>query len=186
MTEKGLGGGAANPSSDPDDDHKLGPTRVRDLLAVAAVVGIAMWILIHYNYGAFPSLPWLAGISLYVVALLEVVIGFIVRKRVADREIGSANGQLHPINAARLVALAKASAILGAVAVGGWAGILVFLMQNGILDVARADRPGAIVGLVGGVLLVVAALWLEHCCRAPDDPTADASDAAPDNAPTPA
>lgn len=126
----------------------------------------------------------MAGRDLVVRArVARAVIGFIVRKRVTDREIGPANGQLHPINAARLLALAKASAILGAVAVGGWSGILVFLMQNGILDVARADRPGAVVGLVGGVVLVVAALWLEHCCRAPDDPTPDAT---ADNAPTPA
>ena len=168
----------------PDDEHKLGPTRVRDLLAVAVVAALALWIVIRYNYGAFPSLPWLAGISLYAVAALEVVIGFVVRKRIADREIGSGSRQLHPINAARLVALAKASAILGAVAAGGWAGILIFLLQNLILDAARADRPGAIIGIVGGVLLAAAALWLEHCCRTPDDPMSDNADPAPDGSPT--
>lgn len=168
----------------PDEEHKLGPTRIRDLLAVAAVAGVALWIVIHYNYGAFPSLPWLAGISLYLVAALEAVIGFVIRKRIADREIGAGNRQLHPINAARLVALAKASAILGAIAAGGWTGILVFLLQNQILDVARADRPGAIVGIVGGVLLAAAALWLEHCCRTPDDPMSDNPDAAPDGSPS--
>lgn len=170
--------------SGPDDDHKLGPTRVRDLIAVAVVAAIALWLLIRYNYGAFPSLPWLAGISLYVLAALEVVIGFIVRKRISDREIGSGRRQLHPIIAARLLALAKASAVLGAVAAGGWTGILIFLLQNGILDAARADRPGAIVGIVGGVLLCAAALWLEHCCRAPDDPMSDNADTAPDGSPT--
>ncbi|WP_347956261.1 DUF3180 domain-containing protein [Gordonia aichiensis] len=169
-----------------DEGHKLGPTRIRDLLAVAIVAGLALWLLIHYNYGSFPSLPWLSGISLYVLAGLEVVIAFIVRKRIADRDVGRSRGQLHPINAARLVALAKASALLGAVAAGGWAGVLVFLMQNGILDAARADRPGAVVGLVGGVVLAAAALWLEHCCRTPDDPDQDAADTAPDGSPTPA
>ncbi|MBM7366101.1 DUF3180 domain-containing protein [Gordonia hydrophobica] len=172
-----------NGSPTPDDEHKLGPTRVRDLIAVAAVAALALWILIRYNYGAFPSLPWLAGVSLYVVAALEVGIGVIVRKRIADREVG-AGGKLHPINAARLVALAKASAILGAIAAGGWTGILIFLLQNGILDVARADRPGAIIGIVGGLLLAAAALWLEHCCRTPDDPTPDNPDAAADGSPS--
>ncbi|EGD54433.1 DUF3180 domain-containing protein [Gordonia neofelifaecis] len=178
----------SGPDQQPGDDegHKLGPTRIRDLMVVAVVVAIALWILIHYNYGAFPSLPWLSGISLYVVAALEVVIGFIVRKRVAEKEIGRGKGQLHPINAARLVALAKASAILGAVAAGGWAGVLVFLLQNGILEAARADRIGAIVGLVGGIVLAAAALWLEHCCRAPDDPSADNAETTPNSPPAPA
>ncbi|WFN92340.1 DUF3180 domain-containing protein [Gordonia sihwensis] len=173
-------------SDDDGERHKLGFTRIRDLVLVAVVAGVALWILIHYNYGAFPSLPWLSGISLYVLAALEGVIGFVVRKRVAEKEVGPAKGQLHPINAARLVALAKASAILGAVATGGWTGILVFLLQNGILEAARADRVGAIVGLVGGVVLVAAALWLEHCCRAPDDPSADNAETAPDSPPAPA
>ncbi|MGB3302187.1 DUF3180 domain-containing protein [Gordonia sp. (in: high G+C Gram-positive bacteria)] len=177
--------GPVGEKHDPEGEgHKLGPIRFRDLTAVAVVAGLAMWILIHYNYGSFPDLPLLSGLSLYVVAALEVVIGFVVKKRIANREVGRAGGQLHPINAARLVALAKASAILGAVAAGGWTGVLIFLMQNGILDAARQDRPGAIIGLVGGVVLTAAAMWLEHCCRAPDDPSADEFDSAPDSPPS--
>ncbi|WP_026917509.1 DUF3180 domain-containing protein [Gordonia shandongensis] len=168
--------GRRPPGSEPDDDDRMGPTRIRDLVVIAAVAGIAMWILIRYNYGDFPPLPWPAGLLFYVLAVIEVIIGFIVRARVANREVGAARGQLHPITAARLVALAKASAILGAIAAGGWTGVLAFLYTNGILDAARADRPAAIVGAVGGVLLAAAAVWLEHCCRAPDDPEPDGAD----------
>lgn len=163
----------------PDDDHKLGPTRVRDLLAVAAVTGLLLWVLARYHYSAFPSLPWLAGIMLYVLAALEVVVAVLVRGRVAAGRVGPGPGQLHPINVARSAALAKASALLGAIATGGWAGLLIYLIQRRDLDVAVADRPAAVVGLLGGVLLVAAALWLEYCCRAPDDPTPDAADAPP-------
>ncbi|GEE00002.1 hypothetical protein nbrc107696_04480 [Gordonia spumicola] len=164
-----------------DDENRLGSTRIRDLLVIALVAGVALWIVIRYNYGAFPSLPWPAGVSLYILAVIEFVTGFVVRARVAGRDIGRARGQLHPIAVARVMVLAKASAILGAVAAGGWVGVLVFLLNNGLLDAARADRPAAVVGAVGGVVLAVAAVWLEHCCRAPDDPESDtdASDAAP-------
>ena len=42
---------------------------------------------------------------------------------------------------------------------------------------------GSVIGLVGGVVLVAAALWLEYCCRAPDDPTDDAiGDGSPGHA----
>ena len=45
-----------------------------------------------------------------------------------------------------------------------------------VSDLGSADlrklvlRQGLTVGLIGGVLLVGAALWLEYCCRTPDDP----------------
>ncbi|UQE75526.1 DUF3180 domain-containing protein [Gordonia sp. PP30] len=163
----------------PDDEHKLGPTRVRDLLAVAVVAGLVLWVLARYHYGLFPSLPWPAGLTLYAAAVLEVVIGFLVRSRIAGGKLGPGEGQLHPISVARLVALAKASALVGAIALGGWAGLSVYLLAHRELDVARADLPAAVVGAVGGLLLAGAALWLEHCCRAPDDPSPDAPDTSP-------
>lgn len=159
----------------PDDEEPgLGPTRVRDLLGVAVVVGLIAWILVRYNYGSLPPMPLLAGIVLYILAALEVVIALIVRSRVASRDVGPARGQLHPITAARVLALAKASALLGAIAIGVWSGLLVYLLTQRDLAAADHDRPGAIIGLVGGLLLIGAALWLEYCCRAPDDPTDDA------------
>ena len=161
-----------------DDEPKMGPTRVRDLVIIAAVVAVASWILVRYNYSELPPLPLLAGIVLYVLAVLEVVIAFVVRSRVASRDIGSARGQLHPLTAARVLALAKASAILAAIAIGVWVGLLVYLLNQHDLAAADHDKPGAIIGLAGGVFLAVAALWLEYCCRAPDDPTADQSPSA--------
>ncbi|NDZ93444.1 DUF3180 domain-containing protein [Streptomyces sp. SID6673] len=158
---------------DQDEEPGLGPTRLRDLTVVAVIVAVTAFVLVRYNYGSLPPMPLLAGIVLYVLAALEVLIAFIVRARVASRDVGRARGQLHPITAARVLALAKASAILGAIAVGVWTGLLVFLATRHDLAAADHDLPGAIVGVVGGVVLVVAALWLEYCCRAPDDPTDD-------------
>jgi uncharacterized protein (DUF983 family) len=157
-----------------EDDNMLGPTRFRDLAAIAVVVAVIVFLVVRVSYGSMPPLPLLAGIVLYVLAALEVVIAFVVRSRVNSREIGSQRGQLHPITAARVLALAKASAMLGAIATGVWAGTLVYLLtRHDDLAAAEHDRPGTIVGLIGGVLLVGAALWLEYCCRTPDDPSDD-------------
>ncbi|MFW0787529.1 DUF3180 domain-containing protein [Gordonia sp. CPCC 206044] len=169
-----------------EDEPGLGPTRLRDLVVTAIVVGVVAWILVRYNYGSLPPLPLLSGLVLYVLAALEVIIAFVVRARVADRQVGRARGQLHPLTAARVLALAKASAILGAIAVGVWAGLLIYLWTQHDLAAADHDRPGAIIGLVGGVLLVAAAVWLEYCCRAPDDPTDDRVGRRPDGHPGPA
>ncbi|WHU47611.1 DUF3180 domain-containing protein [Gordonia sp. L191] len=158
------------PKKDDDEHQGMGPTKPLDLALVAVIVGVTAWILVRYNYSSVPPIPALAGIVLYVLAVIEAVTGFIVRARVEGKQVGRARGQLHPLTAARVVALAKASAILGAIATGLWGGMLVFLLNQTGVTAAEHDTPAAVVGLIGGVLLTVAALWLEYCCRAPDDP----------------
>ncbi|GGF21333.1 DUF3180 domain-containing protein [Williamsia phyllosphaerae] len=154
---------------DPDEGG-LGPTRVRDLLGIAAFTAVVVWLLVRVSYGELPPLPLLAGIVLYVLAALEVVIAIVVRLRVSRSEVGTSRDQLHPLTAARVLALAKASAILAAIATGVWIGLLIYLLAQTDSSAADHDTPAAIVGLVGGVLLGVAALVLEFCCRTPDDP----------------
>lgn len=156
-----------------DEEPGMGPTKIRDLVLVAVIVGAASWALVGYNYGSLPSIPLLAGIVLYVLAAVEAVVALVVRARVNSRQIGQARGQLHPLTAARIVALAKASAILGAIMTGVWAGMAVYLFAQHDLASADHDKPSVLIALVGAVLLVAAALWLEYCCRAPDDPTND-------------
>lgn len=82
---------------DPGSDNAMGPTRVRDLAMLAVVVAVVVFLVVRVSYGSLPPLPLLAGIVLYVLAALEVVIAFVVRARVNDRQIGSHSGQLHPI-----------------------------------------------------------------------------------------
>ncbi|MFC4603784.1 DUF3180 domain-containing protein [Rhodococcus kronopolitis] len=148
-----------------------GATRVRDLLALAAFAAIATWLLVGAFYGSLPPVPVFAGASLYPVAAIEVALAFVIRARIADHRIGSGPRQLHPITAARAVALAKASALVGAASAGVWTGLLLFLLpKRSTVDAAAGDTTGAVVGLVAGTLLVAAALWLEHCCKTPDEP----------------
>jgi hypothetical protein len=147
------------------------PTRVWDLVGLFVLATVAAWILVRVFYGQLPPIPVYAGASLYPVAVIEVVAAFMIRARINDHRIGDGPRQLHPITAARAVALAKASALVGAAAAGVWLGFLLFVFpQRSTIRAAVSDSPGAIVGLVAGVLLVAAALWLEHCCKTPDDP----------------
>jgi hypothetical protein len=71
--------------------------------------------------------------------------------------------------------IAKASAWVGALALGWWIAVLVYLLpRRGTLRVAGEDTAGAAVAAVSALALVVAALWLQHCCKSPQEP--------PDNA----
>ncbi|MGW0173359.1 DUF3180 domain-containing protein [Rhodococcus sp. NPDC003322] len=147
------------------------PTRVRDLLGLALFAALATWLLVRTFYGSLPPISIFAGASLYPVALIEVVLAFVIRSRVEDHRIGTDRHQLHPITAARAVALAKASALVGAASAGVWLGLLLFLLpERAEVDAAAQDTTGTLVGLVGGVALAAAAMWLEHCCKTPDEP----------------
>jgi len=147
------------------------PTKVLDLLANVAIAAAVAWVATRWSYSSFPPITVIAGASLYPVAALEAVLAFVIRARVGDQRIGDGPKQLHPITAARAVALAKASAQVGSLAAGVWLGFLIWVLpQRSQVRAAAADTPGAIVGLVAGVVLVAAALWLEYCCRAPHEP----------------
>ncbi|WP_167471630.1 MULTISPECIES: DUF3180 domain-containing protein [Nocardia] len=151
---------------------KLRPTRIFDLVANVFVAAVIAWIGTRLAYSNFPPISIYAGASLYPVAIIETVLAFVIRARVNEHRIGDGPHQLHPITAARAVALAKASAQVGSLAAGVWLGFLCWVFpQRDTLRAAGADAPGAIVGMLAGVVLVAAALWLEYCCRAPEDPT---------------
>lgn len=147
------------------------PTRIWDLLSLAVLAAAVTWLLVRTFYGSMPPIPIYAGASLYPVAVIEVVLAFMIRARVGRHEIGDGPHQIHPITAARAVALAKASALVGAASAGVWAGLLLYLVpQMSRVSAAVADTPGTVVGLLAGVALVAAALWLEHCCKTPEEP----------------
>ena len=106
------------------------------------------------------------------MALGEAAWGVSVRARIRDGEVGVGGGRLHPLVVARSVVIAKASAWVGAVVLGWWLGVLVYLVpRRSELRVAGADTPGAVVAAISAFALVVAALWLQHCCRSPGEPT---------------
>ncbi len=153
---------------------QLKPTRILDLAANVIIAALVAWVATRMAYDSFPPISTFAGASLYPVAAIEAVLAFVIRARVNDNQLGNGRHQLHPITAARAVALAKASLQVGSIAAGVWLGFLCWVYpQRGSSGAAAADSPGAIVGMLAGVALVAAALWLEYCCRAPDDPTDD-------------
>ncbi len=146
-------------------------TRARDLVALAAFAAVATWLLVRSFYGSLPPVTVFAAASLFPVAAIESVLAFVIRARVDEHRIGVGPRQLHPITAARAVALAKASALVGSASAGVWLGVLLFLLpQRAEVTAAAADTTGAVVGVIAGIALTAAAMWLEHCCRTPDDP----------------
>ncbi|KAA2262310.1 DUF3180 domain-containing protein [Solihabitans fulvus] len=148
-------------------------TRPRDLLVPGLVTGVLVHLLLRLAYGSLPALPRLAGVTLVVIALAELLLGFALRARIL-RKPGSRPVQ--PLTAARAVLLAKASSLVGAIMLGAWAGVLAYVLpERAALPAASNDTVSAIIGGAGAALLIGAALWLEHCCKTPDRPDDDES-----------
>src|SRR5271168_1401687 len=161
-----------------DAGRLMGPTRKRDL--TAAVVGAAVvgYLLVVLLYRWFPPITAWTGLSLLAVAIAEALWARYVRAKISDGEIGTGPGWLHPLAVARSVMVAKASAWVGALVLGWWVGVLVyFFPRRSWLRVAEEDTGGTVVAAVSALALVVAALWLQHCCKSPQDPTEHAEGA---------
>jgi len=143
------------------------PTGWRELLPTFFVVAVVVYLITRITYGVLPPLPLFAGVTLLLLAIIETILGYSLKARIEQRP---GTQPVQPLVAARAVALAKASAVAGALMAGVWAGLLGYLLPRyGQLAAAADDTPGAVLGLVCAVALVAAALWLQHCCRAPTD-----------------
>jgi DMSO reductase anchor subunit len=143
-------------------------TRVRDLLLVAVLVGLLTHVVFRQSYQSIPPLPTLAGSTLLVLAIVEAVLGFSLRARILRRR---GTRPVQPLTAARAVALAKASSVLGAIMLGVWGGVLGYVLpRRSQIIAAGSDTTAAVIGSVCAMILVGAALWLEYCCKAPKGP----------------
>lgn len=138
------------------------------LVVVAVAAGLLANLVVIATYGELPALPGSAGVVVGVLGIAEIVLGFIQRNRITRREGAK---PVDALSSARMVALAKASSLAGAVVGGAWIGLLAYLLpRRDELTAAGSDTPSAVIGLIGAVVLVAGGLWLEYCCRTPDEP----------------
>jgi hypothetical protein len=142
-------------------------TRARDLVVAGLVAAVLVYLLVRVLYGQLPPLPTFAGVTLLVLAIIEGVLGASLRSRIRNPGEGR---PLQPLTAARSVALAKASSMLGAIMLGAWLGMLAYVLpRRGEITAAADDVPSTVVGVICSAILIGAALWLEWCCRTPRD-----------------
>lgn len=144
------------------------PTSPLDLLAVAAMVGVVAYVIVRAKYGSLQELPTFAGSTMLFFAAAEAVLGYNLRNRI-QRRPGAL--PVEALTAAKALLVAKASSLTAAVVGGAWLGVLGYVLpRRDELDAASHDTWAAVIGLVSASALVAAALWLEYCCRIPDDP----------------
>jgi hypothetical protein len=138
------------------------PTRISVLVAVAVVAGGVGYVVVRLSYSSWPHLPTIAPFSLALVATVEVLLALSTRNRLAGKP---GTHPVDPLAVARYAALAKASSLVGALAAGAYAGILIYILPLRDAPDPRNDAFVAGVGVAAGVSLVIAAYTLERVCR---------------------
>ena len=138
------------------------------LLLVLGLAGaVAGWVLelVMVSMGR-PLLPQpvTLGIALGVIGVANVIAALPVWRVV--RKVAGA--RVDPFYATRVVLLAKASSLAGALVSGLGAAILVFLLTRSVLPAAGSVSM-AVVTLIGAVVLLVGGLVAEKMCTLPPD-----------------
>ena len=146
------------------------PTKPWSLLAIAAVSGVLAWIVVRFTFGNLAPLPWTALPALLLIAIGEFSFGRNIGPRLHGRPTAR---PIQPIAVPRVVALAKASSA-AASAIGGLAlGFLVYTIPSIGKPVPGHDALVSALTALAAIVLVLAALYLERACRAPDPPDDD-------------
>jgi hypothetical protein len=142
------------------------PTRRRDLATAALLAVVIGYVVTRQAYSDLPSPTVYSLLWIAVLTIAELYIALVTRSRLAGRH---GTRPINPLIAARIAALAKATSVVGSLALGGYAGFFGWVIQLESTAATRDARTAAIgVGL--SALLIAAASFLEHVCRVPDDP----------------
>ncbi|ACQ78967.1 putative integral membrane protein [Beutenbergia cavernae DSM 12333] len=155
-------------------------TRATTLVAVASVstavclIALRLW---EMRGGAPVRVPLLLAVVLVLVAGVVLALGWRVRRFTLGR------ADLEPIVAARILALAKACAVVGALQVGYLLAQLLLVVGHVEAPEPRAQAWACGLGLLGAGTLVAASLIAEWWCRVPkdDDRDDDPDDSGPED-----
>jgi hypothetical protein len=147
------------------------PTRIGVLVALLLGVAAVTWgvLQIMLDRGeVLPPLTWTAPSFIALLAIVVLATALGLRARLDDPV-----KRPHPLSMARMAVLGKASAHVGPIVGGLYAGYLLVLLP-GLEIASRRDRSVlCLVALLASIGLSVAGLVLERACRVPPSGTDD-------------
>lgn len=156
--------------SGPPQPGRVAATSVGAVIAWGLLGLVGGW-LVRPIFGYFgnpaPIVTWVqVGAAFLIAALLGLVAWH------TWRSLHVRHTRIEPHVAVNRLVMAKASLLVGAVVVGGYAGYaLSWVGVSAELGDQRMLRSG--LAALGGVAIVIAAALLERACRVPADPEAD-------------
>ncbi|WP_344219466.1 DUF3180 domain-containing protein [Kribbella sancticallisti] len=159
---------APGAGKEPPRPGSVRPTSRRLLVAIVVLGAAIGWTIVRAvesSGGVAPTVSWLTLVAWGFLAALLFVAARNTHQRIQVR-----HERVEPSRAVFLLLIGKASAFVGALCTGVYAGFaLSFLSAVGASGPRnRVITAGA--AAVISVLVVVAGLLLERACRIPEDP----------------
>ena len=157
---------------------KLQSTRISFLLGLGAVSAALGWSMArlwpHWFLVQLP-VPSINAATMWLLAITLLVWTLLARKRLQGEKSAS---RMHPIVAARTVALAMAGSRVGALVFGFYFGLLAANLQiTRTPDVSERLFTISLVA-VAALVLTATGVWLERMCQIKQPPT-DAGNTEP-------
>jgi MFS family permease len=152
------------------------PTRIGTLVSMFAVIAAVTWgvLRVMSDHGhTLPPLTWTAPTGVAGLAVVVLVTWLALRSR-----LRTPGQRPHPLSMARMAVLGKASAHVGPIIGGLYAGYLVVLLPDLEFDARRERAILCGTALAFAVALTVAGLLLERACRVPPAASEDEVPAA--------
>ena len=147
------------------------------LVLLVAFGGVLTWLLettLAASGRAVLIPPFTLAIALVLIGVMVVIMALPVR-RVARRVPGAT---VDPFYATRVVIIAKASSLSGALLTGGGLGVGFYLLSRAVLP-AVGSITMAFAAALGAVVLLIAGLVAENMCTIPPDDPDQTQDVMP-------
>ncbi|TFD33761.1 DUF3180 domain-containing protein [Cryobacterium cryoconiti] len=132
------------------------------------LLGLVIGFLLEVTAVAGGSAMILPPVTL-PIALVAIGVGVLLLARpIRQATRGTARRHVNPFLAMRVALLAKASALSGALVLGGGLGIVLYILTRSVTPAVTSLWP-ALGTAVGAAILLTLGLVAEHFCTLPPD-----------------
>ena len=143
-------------------------TRVGSLVGLAVIAGLVSYLaealLVRLGEPQFIP-PITLGVALVFIGVIIPAMAWPVRKLTRATDDSPKSAPVDPFYATRVLLLAKAGALTGAVLAGIGLGIVGFVVTRAVL--AFTPLVLTLISVVGGVVLSVGGVIAERWCQVP-------------------
>lgn len=141
---------------------RTGPAPLLGLAAAGVIIGYLLDMALASAGRPVFVPPATLAVALVLIGAIVVALAWPVRRAVKDDKVN----RIDPFYATRVVVLAKASSLAGALLGGAGLGIMLYLLSRAVVPgVGSVLLAGSTA--VGAVVLMVAALIAERMCALP-------------------